>query len=155
MKNNSKESTALYSFCPLLAANGDARTNFVIDETDLAKVSNRKATMIDRRTEKPFHVRLIKRRGVHDHVLCEATGPTQTLWNSAAMKIVEEESLAAMPKFILEVKDGVSLFLNEHAPDPDGWYSRADAGPYMAHLRASMTRGRPPPSRRIRGSRSA
>lgn len=131
MKNNSKESTALYSFCPLLAANGDARTNFVIDETDLAKVSNRKATMIDRRTEKPFHVRLIKRRGVHDHVLCEATGPTQTFRTGATIKIAMEESLAAKPKFILEVKNGVILFLNEHTPYPDGWYWRTDAGPFI------------------------
>jgi hypothetical protein len=46
------------------------------------------------------------------------------------MKIVMEESLAAMPKFILEVKDGVILFLNEHAPYPNGWYWRTDAGPF-------------------------
>jgi hypothetical protein len=46
------------------------------------------------------------------------------------MKIVMEESLAAMPKFILEVKDGIILFLNEHAPYPDGWYWRTDAGPF-------------------------
>jgi hypothetical protein len=44
--------------------------------------------------------------------------------------IVMEESLVAMPKFILEVKDGISLFMNEHAPYPDGWYWRADASPY-------------------------
>jgi hypothetical protein len=37
---------------------------------------------------------------------------------------------AAMSKFILEVKDGVSLFMNEHVPYPDGWYWRTDAGPY-------------------------
>ena len=47
------------------------------------------------------------------------------------MKIVMEESLAAMPKFILEVKDGVILFFNEHAPYPDGWYWHTDAGPFI------------------------
>jgi hypothetical protein len=46
-------------------------------------------------------------------------------------KIVMEESLAAMPKFILEVKDGIILFLNAHAPYPDGWYWRTDAGPFI------------------------
>ena len=46
------------------------------------------------------------------------------------MKIVMEESLAAMPKFIQEVKDGIILFFNEHAPYPDGWYWRTDAGPF-------------------------
>ena len=62
------------------------------------------------------------------------------------MKIVMEESFAAMPKFILEVKDGVILFLNEHAPYPDGWYWRTDAGPFDGPSRASMMRGRLPPS---------
>ena len=47
------------------------------------------------------------------------------------MKIVMEESLAAMPKFILEVKDGVILLFNEHVPYPDGWYWHTDAGPFI------------------------
>jgi hypothetical protein len=51
--------------------------------------------------------------------------------SGATMKIVMEESLVAMPKFILEVKDGVILFLNEHEPYPDGWYWRTDAGPLI------------------------
>jgi hypothetical protein len=47
------------------------------------------------------------------------------------MKIKMEESLAALPKFILEVKDGVVLFLNEHTSYADGWYWRCDTGPFI------------------------
>ena len=47
------------------------------------------------------------------------------------MKIVAEENLAAMPKFILDVKDGVVLFLNEHTRLADGWYWRCDASPFF------------------------
>jgi hypothetical protein len=72
MRRN-RESGARYNFCPLLTTDGDARAGFVIDETDLEKVSARRAAMIDRRTGKPFHVRLIRRRGEDDHVLCEAS----------------------------------------------------------------------------------
>ena len=55
---------------------------------------------------------------------------TKTEKERLQMKIVMEESLAAIPKFILEVKDGIILFFNEHAPYPDGWYWRTDAGPF-------------------------
>ena len=46
-------------------------------------------------------------------------------------KIVMEGSLAAMPKFILEVKDGVILLFNEHVPYPDGWYWHTNPGPFI------------------------
>ena len=46
-------------------------------------------------------------------------------------KIVMEGSLATMPKFILEVKDGVILLFNEHVPYPDGWYWHTNPGPFI------------------------
>jgi hypothetical protein len=46
-------------------------------------------------------------------------------------KIVMEKSLAAMPKFVLEVKDGIILMFNQHAPYPDGWYWHTGAGPFI------------------------
>ena len=47
MKQNNKESKALYSFCPLLTADGDVRAGFLIDKTDLAKVSDRQAAILE------------------------------------------------------------------------------------------------------------
>ena len=70
------------------------------------------------------------------------------------MRGVIEESLAAMPKFILEAKDGIILFLNEHGPirmDGTGERMRVRS---LDHSRASMMRRRLPPSRPIPGSRS-
>ena len=69
-------------------------------------------------------------------------------------KIVMEESLAAMPKFILEVKDGVILLFNEHVPYPDGWYWHTIRVRSLDHSRASMMRRRLPLSRPILGLRS-
>jgi hypothetical protein len=47
------------------------------------------------------------------------------------MKIVAEENLAAMPKFVLEVKDGNILFFNERTRLADGWYWSCDTGPLI------------------------
>jgi hypothetical protein len=73
LKKQNKESGARYAFCPLLAVDGNERAGFVIDEIDLANVSDTQTTMVDRRTGKRFRVCRIRHRGAEDHLLlCEA-----------------------------------------------------------------------------------
>jgi hypothetical protein len=57
-------------------------------------------------------------------------GITQRKYRNART-ITLELSLAAMPKFILEVKNGIILLHNVHVPHPDGWYWRGDTGPLI------------------------
>jgi hypothetical protein len=66
------EQLRTYTFCPLVTTDGDARAGFVIDETDLEKVSDHRAIMTDQRTGRSFRVRRIKHKGEDDHVLCES-----------------------------------------------------------------------------------
>jgi hypothetical protein len=73
----------------------------------------------------------LKRRAEFERRLAGITQREYRVRSAAKMKIVMEESLAAMPKFILEVKDGVILLFNKHVPYRDGWYWQTYAGPFI------------------------
>ena len=73
----------------------------------------------------------LKRRAEFERRLAGITQREYRVRSGAKMKIVMEESLAAMPKFILEVKDGVILLFNERVPYPDGWYWHTNPGPFI------------------------
>jgi hypothetical protein len=69
--NETKAAHRLYAFSPLVSADSTTRKRYAINERDLAKVSQRRAEMVDQLSGRPFRVRKIKRRGVADHVVLE------------------------------------------------------------------------------------